>query len=150
MGEDTLRLQSRQVQAAQMPATPVLKWSPPHRKPSRDIPVSTLMWTFSVPPQRTASALYLQCLGSAGHRLRDVVAQQLLHPLRRRMAQNQNGHMDTPGPQLHGLVQTGHRQIVRPQLFQLPGHLHRTVAVASAFTTPRYFTPGPIFCRATL
>ena len=71
----------------------------------------------------------LQCLGFAGHRLRDVVAQQLLHPLRRRMAQNQNGHMDTPGPQLHGLVQTGHRQIVRPQLLQHSGHLHRPVAI---------------------
>ena len=73
--------------------------------------------------------IQLQCLGFAGHRLRDVVAQQLLLPLRRRMAQNQNGHMDTPGPQLHGLVQTGHRQIVRPQLLQHSGHLHRPVAI---------------------
>ena len=48
-----------------MAATPVSKWSPRTRKPSRDMPVSTLMWTFSVPPHLTAAALYSSALALA-------------------------------------------------------------------------------------
>ena len=133
MGEDTLRLQSRQGAGSTNARHPCLKViasaqeaQPGHSGVHLDVDL-----------QRAAAAhrlgAVLQCLGFAGHRLRDVVAQQLLHPLRRRVAQNQDGHGDAPGPQLHGLVQTGHRQIVRPQLLQHPGHLHRPVAVSIRF-----------------
>ena len=52
------------LQAWQIPSTPVSNISPPHRYPSRDMPVSTLMWTFSVPPHFTASALYSSALAA--------------------------------------------------------------------------------------
>ena len=52
-------------QEAAMAATPVSKCSPRTRKPSRLMPVSTLMWTFSAAPQRRASALYSSALAWA-------------------------------------------------------------------------------------
>ena len=48
-----------------MDSTPVSKCPSRTRKPSRDIPVSTLMWTFSVPPLSTAAALYASALARA-------------------------------------------------------------------------------------
>ena len=57
----------------------------------------------------------LQRLGLTGHRLGDVQVDEVLHLLPGRMPQNKDGHGDAPRPQLHGLVQTGHRQIVRAQ-----------------------------------
>ena len=52
-------------QAAAMDSTPVSKCLSRTRKPSRDMPVSTLMWTFSVPPLSTAAALYASALARA-------------------------------------------------------------------------------------
>ena len=52
-------------QAAAMDSTPVSKCPSRTRKPSRDMPVSTLMWTFSVPPLSTAAALYASALALA-------------------------------------------------------------------------------------
>ena len=49
-------------QASAIPATPVAKWGPSHKKPRRDMPVSTFIWTVSSPPQRTASSLYSTAL----------------------------------------------------------------------------------------
>ena len=40
-----------------MASTPPAKCSPRTRKPSRDMPVSTLMWTRSLPPHDAAAAL---------------------------------------------------------------------------------------------
>ena len=44
--------------------------------------------------------------------------------------------------QLPGLVQAGHRQIVGPQSLQLPGHLHRAVAVGVGFHNAQVFHAG--------
>lgn len=65
MGEDTLRLQSRQGAGSTDARHPRLEvvTSAQEAQPGT-IPVSTLMWTFSVPPQRTASALYSSALAS--------------------------------------------------------------------------------------
>ena len=52
-------------QESAMAATPVSKCSPRTRKPSRLMPVSTLMWTFSVPPKAMAAALYSSALAWA-------------------------------------------------------------------------------------
>ena len=48
-----------------MDSTPVSKCPPRTKKPSRDMPVSTLMWTFSVPPHAAAAALYSRALARA-------------------------------------------------------------------------------------
>ena len=48
-----------------MASTPPSKCSSRTRKPSRDMPVSTLMWTFSLPPQADAAALYSSALARA-------------------------------------------------------------------------------------
>ena len=62
-------------------------------------------------------------------RLGQPIAQQLLRAVGWRVAQEQD-RGEHPGlPQLPGLRQAGHRQVLRPQLLQLPGHGDRPVAI---------------------
>ena len=48
-----------------MASTPPSTWPSRTRKPRRDMPVSTLIWTFSVPPLSAAAALYSSALALA-------------------------------------------------------------------------------------
>ena len=129
MGENTLRVQPRQgaglcdgLHAGFKMLAPDQKAQPGHTGIHLD-----------VDPQRAAALHSLGAvrlrLGLGGHRLSDVVFDELGHHLRRGVPQDQNGHGNAAVAQFPALVQTGHCQIVRPQLFQLPGHLHRAVAV---------------------
>ena len=70
-----------------------------------------------------------QGLGLAGDGLGNVVLYQPPHLLLGGVAQDQHRHGDAVGPQLHGLVNAGHRQIIRPQVLEGPGHLHGPVSV---------------------
>ena len=129
VGKNALRVQPRQGTGLCNRVYAALKVLPPHQKAQPGHAGIHL----DVDPQGTAafhglSAVRLR-LGLGGHRLGDVVGNELGHHLRGRMAQNQDGHGDAAVAQLPGLVQAGNRQIIRPQLFQLPGDLHRAVAV---------------------
>ena len=77
-----------------MDSTPVSKCPSRTRKPSRDMPVSTLMWTFSVPPLSHGCGAVRLRLGQGGHRLGDAVLDQLGHHGRGRVAQDQNGRLN--------------------------------------------------------
>lgn len=64
---------------------------------------------------------HLQAVDGLG----DVVVDQLVGVLHRRIAQHQDGALDAGVSELLRLVQAGHRQVVRPQGFQLLGHRAR-------------------------
>ena len=81
------------------------------------------------PAQGRGLPAVFQGLGLAGHGLGNVVLYQPPHLLLGGVAQDQHRHGHAVGPQLHGLVDAGHRQIVGPQLLEGPGHLHGPVAV---------------------
>ena len=75
------------------PARPLQTCSPSHRNPSRDMPVSSLRWTRSVPAQFPASALDPTPCGT-GHGLGRCVWRSALSAIApRRVAQNQDGHV---------------------------------------------------------
>ena len=65
VGKNPLRLQVRQTAGGGNGLYPSVKMLSPHQKPSRDIPVSTLIWTRSVPPHAAAAALYSSALARA-------------------------------------------------------------------------------------
>ena len=129
MGENALGIQSRQGAGLRNGVHAALKMLAPHQKAQPGHPGVH----FDMHPQRAAApdslGAVLLRLGFGGHRLRDVVGNELRHHLRGRMPQNQDGHGDAAVAQFPRLIQTGHRQIVRPQLFQLPGDLHGAVSI---------------------
>ena len=81
------------------------------------------------PPRRRRGGR--ECPGrlQIAHRLGEVVLQQHTGVFHRRHPQDEDGEPDPGPPELHRLVQAGHRQVVRSQLLQLSGHRHRAVAV---------------------
>ena len=142
VGENALGVQSRQGAGGRNGVHAALKMLTAHQKAQPGHPGVHL----DVHPQGAAAfhrlgAVFLR-LGLGGHRLGDVVGNQLGHHLRRRMPQNQDGHGNAAVTQFPGLVQTGHRQIVRPQLLQFPGNLHRAVAVGIRLHHPQIFHTG--------
>ena len=88
-------------------------------------------------------------LGKTGYRLRQLLGDQRLRVLPRRMAQNQNRHTDAPFSQLQRLIETRDGQIVRPFLLKQPCHsscamaigvsLHNAEKAASAWQMSPYF-----------
>ena len=108
-------------------------------------------------------------LGLAGDRLGDVVVDELFDLVGGGVAQDQDGHGDAVGAQLHGLVDAAHGQVIRARFLQAAADLHRSVPVGVGFddahelhvvTDVRLelsvvagqrvevdFSPGPFQCR---
>ena len=129
VGEDALRLQPRQAAGltdalhAAVKVTAVAEVAQPgHAGVHLDV-------DFQGPAQGRGLPAVFQGLGLAGDRLGNVVLHQPSHLLLGGVAQDQHRHGHAVGPQLHGLVDAGHRQIVGSQLLEGPGHLHGPVAV---------------------
>ena len=150
MGEDALGIQPRQGAGGRDGLHAAFKMLAPHQKAQ---PGHTGVH-HNMHSQRAAAshgfgAVFLR-LGPGGHRLRDVIGNELRHHFRRRVPQNQDRHGNAAVAQFPGLIQAGYRQIVRPQLFQLPGDLHRAVAVGIRLHHPQIpdagagFPPGSV------
>ena len=69
----------------------------------------------------------------ARDRLRDVVLDELLHLIARRVAQYEHGHGDAVLAQLHSLVDAAHGQVVGAAFLQAAAHLHRSVPIGVGF-----------------
>ena len=81
------------------------------------------------PAQPGGLGRIFQGLGQTGHGLGDVQTDEPGSVLRGSVAQNKDRHGDPSLPQLQGLIQTGHRQIVGPGFLQKSGNPQRPVAV---------------------
>ena len=91
-------------------------------------------------PRRFPAVLQRLCL--AGHRLGDMVINQLAHLFFGRMAQDQDGHINGVVAQLHGLINTGHGQIIGARLLQYAGNLYGAVSVSVGLHHTQEFGTG--------
>ena len=126
MGEDALRLQPRQGAGVRDGGDARLKMLPPHQPAHAGIHLDV---DLQRPAESRGRGAVLLRLGLGGDGLGDAVGDKLRHHGGRGMSQDEDGQAHALPPELPGLVQTGDRQVVRPQLLQLPGDLHRPVAV---------------------